>query len=56
MSFAMEHMKDSHLWWFYVFFFCTKLWILPSESLPEFLCDYVPKIWFGFIWQLQHQL
>ncbi len=29
MSFAMEHMKDSHLWWFYVFFFCTKLWILP---------------------------
>jgi len=42
--FAMEHVKGSHLWWFYVFF-CTKLWILPIRELCQNSCTKRPPLW-----------
>ncbi len=48
MSFAMEHMKDSHLWWFYVFFFLHQTLDSPIRELariPLWLCSQ-DLVWF----------
>jgi hypothetical protein len=59
MSFAMEHMKCSHLWWFLCVFSAPNFGFSHQrKSLPEFLLYqaptlmimFLPKIWFGLVW------